>query len=132
MLVSKIFSFSYNVLYQSHKEFLFLSYIYFVVCKCFQVGLVSKFVVSQRFDIHSQTRLMKTIGGQGSENKENTGYCYFLLFSQCIGVLHGKEVTCLTHNPGVMGSSPTGSGFLVGVPVGKTLQSISLVLVKPG
>ena len=38
MLVTSIFSFSNHVFYQSQKEFLFLSYIYFVVCKCFEPG----------------------------------------------------------------------------------------------
>ena len=36
--VTIIFSFSHNVFYPSQKEFLFWSYIYFVVCKCFQFG----------------------------------------------------------------------------------------------
>ena len=45
MLVTSIFFFSHNVFYQSQKEFLFLSYIYFVVCKCFQFGPVQNFVV---------------------------------------------------------------------------------------
>ena len=35
----------------------------------------------------------------------------------------------LTHNPGFLGSS---LGFLWGMSLGKTLQSYSLVLVKPG
>ena len=49
-----------------------------------------------------------------------------------IGVLHGSVVKCSTCNPGVLGSSGTrSSGFFVGVPLGKTLQSPSLVLVKP-
>ena len=38
MLVTSIFSFSHNVFYQYQKEFLCLSDIYFVVCKCFQLG----------------------------------------------------------------------------------------------
>ena len=45
MLVASIVSFSHNVLYPSQKEFLFLSNIYFVACKCFQFGLVSQFVI---------------------------------------------------------------------------------------
>ena len=40
MLVTSIFSFSRNVFYPFQKEFLFLSYTYFVVCKCFQFGQV--------------------------------------------------------------------------------------------
>ena len=44
----------------------------------------------------------------------------------------GSVVKCLTHNPGVLSSSHTGSsGFFVGVSLGKTLQSPSLVLGKP-
>ena len=46
-----------------------------------------------------------------------------------VGVLRGSVVKCLTRNPGVLGSSRTGSsGFFVGVSLGKTLQSPSLVL----
>ena len=49
------------------------------------------------------------------------------------GVCRGSVVKCLTCNPGVLGSSHTGSfAFFVGVIQGKTLQSRSLVLVKPG
>ena len=40
-------------------------------------------------------------------------------------------VKCLTRNPGILGSSRTGSSeFFAGVSFGKTLQSPSLVLVK--
>ena len=47
-------------------------------------------------------------------------------------VLRGSVVKYLTCNPVVLGSSRTGSsGFFVGVSMGKTLQSPSLVLVKP-
>ena len=47
------------------------------------------------------------------------------------GVLRGSVAYCFTCNPGVLGSSRTGSsGFFVGVSFGKTLQSPSLVLVK--
>ena len=35
-IVTSIFSFSHNVFLPPQKEFLFLSYICFVVCKCFQ------------------------------------------------------------------------------------------------
>ena len=38
MLATSIFSFSCIVFYSSQEEFLFLIYIYFVVCKCFQFG----------------------------------------------------------------------------------------------
>ena len=38
MLVTGIFSFSHRVFYPSQKEFLFSSYIHFVVCRCFQLG----------------------------------------------------------------------------------------------
>ena len=40
MLVTSIFSFSCNVFYLFQQEFLCLGYIYFVVGKCFQYGLV--------------------------------------------------------------------------------------------
>ena len=47
-------------------------------------------------------------------------------------VLRGSVVKCLTRNPGVLGSSSNGSsGFFAGVSLVKTLQSPSLVLVKP-
>ena len=39
------FSFSHNIFHPFQREFLFLSCIYFVVCKCFQSGPVKKFVV---------------------------------------------------------------------------------------
>ena len=56
---------------------------------------------------------------------------YFYLSCQC-WVLHDSVVKCLTRNSGVLGSSLTGpTEFLVGVSLGKTLQSPSLVLVKP-
>ena len=43
--------------------------------------------------------------------EENAGNHHFLLFSQC-WVPHGSVVKCLTRNPGVLGSSCTGSsGF---------------------
>ena len=46
-------------------------------------------------------------------------------------ILRGSELKCLTRNQGVLGLSRTGSsGFFVGVSLGKTLQSPSLVLVK--
>ena len=47
-------------------------------------------------------------------------------------VLRGSVVKCLTRNPGVLGPNRTRfSGCFVGVSLGKTLQSPSLVLVKP-
>ena len=47
-------------------------------------------------------------------------------------VLRGLVVKVLTHNPGVLGLSRTrSSGFFVGVSLGKTLQSPSLVVAKP-
>ena len=55
-----------------------------------------------------------------------------LTLSQTMGVLRGSVVKCLTRNPGVLGSCCTGSsGFFVAVSLGKTLQSPSLLLVKP-
>ena len=48
------------------------------------------------------------------------------------GVRRGSMVKCLNRNTGVLGSSRTGSSeFFAGVSLGKTLQSPSLVLVKP-
>ena len=48
-------------------------------------------------------------------------------------VLHGSLVNCFTRKPGVLGSSCTRSSifFFIRVSLGKTLQSPSLVLVKP-
>ena len=55
-----------------------------------------------------------------------------LFFKVVQGVLHSSVVKCLTRNPEVLGSSRTGSSvFFVGMSLGKTLQSPSLVLVKP-
>ena len=52
--------------------------------------------------------------------------CYFS------GVLRDSLVECLTCNTGVLGVSCTGfSGVFMGVSLGKTVQSPSLVLVKP-
>ena len=50
----------------------------------------------------------------------------------CTRVLRGSVVKCLIRNPVVLGLSRTGSSeFFVGVSLGKTLQSPSLVLMKP-
>ena len=38
MLVNSTFPFSHNVFYQFQKEFMFLSYICFVNCKCLRSG----------------------------------------------------------------------------------------------
>ena len=47
-------------------------------------------------------------------------------------VLRGSVVKCLTRYPGVSDSSRSvSSGFFVGVPLGETTQSPSLVLGKP-
>ena len=40
MLVTSIFSFSHNLFYSPHHKILFLSPIYFVICKCFQFEVV--------------------------------------------------------------------------------------------
>ena len=40
MLVTSIFSFSHNVFYPSQSKFQSFIYIYFVVCKCFNLGTV--------------------------------------------------------------------------------------------
>ena len=45
MPVTNIFSFSHNVFYHSQNKFQFFSYIFIVVCKCFQFGPVQFFVV---------------------------------------------------------------------------------------
>ena len=50
-----------------------------------------------------------------------------------LGILCGSVVKCLTPNPGILGWSHTeSSGSFMGVSLGKTLQSPSLVLVKLG
>ena len=48
----------------------------------------------------------------------------------CICLL-GSVIKYLTRNSGVLDSRRTGSSGFVGVSLGKTLQSPSLVLVKP-
>ena len=45
MLVTSIFSFSHNIYYPSQNKLPYLSYIYLVVCKCFQFGQVYNFVI---------------------------------------------------------------------------------------
>ena len=62
------------------------------------------------------------------------GPCLYnlLLNNQTLDFVRGSVVKCLTPNPGVLGSSCTGSSrFFVGMSLGRTLQSPSLVLVKP-
>ena len=68
MLVSSIFSFFRNVFFQLQKQFLFLSFIYFVVCTCFQFR--------QNFFL---CECVENIVGNG----ENAGNQHFLLFPQC-------------------------------------------------
>ena len=47
-------------------------------------------------------------------------------------VPHGSVLKCLTPNPGVLGSSRTGSsGFFRGIVLGQDTSEPSLVLVKP-
>ena len=57
----------------------------------------------------------------------------FVLSSECsFGVLRGSLVKCLTLNPGVMGSSRTGSPrIFVEMSSGNILHNPKLVLVKP-
>ena len=40
MLVTSIFSFSYDVFYPSQNKIQFLNQVYFFICKCFQFGPV--------------------------------------------------------------------------------------------
>ena len=99
------------------KNFCFLSYNHFVVCKCFQFGKEFK------------TLSRKPIGNIVGRDK-NVRNQHFLLFP--CRLLCASIVKCLTHNPWVLGSSCTGSsGLLMRVSLGKILQSPSLVLVKP-
>ena len=52
-------------------------------------------------------------------------------FCHYVGVLPASVVECLTHNPGFLGSSHTGSsGVFMGLSLDRTLQNLSLVLVK--
>ena len=78
--------------------------------------------------------LLTTLGKKSFENiveKKKMRVTSLYFFFQW--VLRGSVVKCLTSNPGVLGSSSTGSsGIFEGVSLGKTLQSPSLVLVKPG
>ena len=66
---------------------------------------------------------------------EHPYVCPFIL---CLSVRHkswgprGSVVKCLTRNPGVLGSSHTGSsGFFRGSVLGQDTSAPSLVLVKP-
>ena len=45
MLVTSIFSYSHNVFYPSKNIFQLSNHIYFIICKCFQLGPVLIFVV---------------------------------------------------------------------------------------
>ena len=66
------------------------------------------------------------------EKVEDAGYQCFLLFPQCFRVPRGSVVKCLTRNPGVLGSSLTGSsGYFRGSVLGQDTSEPSLVLVKP-
>ena len=47
-VVTSIFFFSYNVFYCFQNKFQFLGYVYFVVYKCFEFGLIQNFVVCLR------------------------------------------------------------------------------------
>ena len=57
-----------------------------------------------------------------------TLYYGILIFNYPQGSLPGSVVECLTRNPGIYHTRS--SWFFVGVSLGKTLQSPSLVLVK--
>ena len=51
---------------------------------------------------------------------------------RCQRIPRGSVVKCLTHNPGVLGSSSTkSSGFFRGSILGQHTSEPSLVLVKP-
>ena len=55
----------------------------------------------------------------------------FLYKLQLHGVLHCLVVKCLTHNPGDLDSSHTGSVWFMEFSLTMTIQSPGLVLVKP-
>ena len=68
ILVTGIFSFSHNVFYSIKDRNHHLSYIYFVVCKCFQLGLIQNFVVRERIKAFStQSTLVMTLGQKSFE-----------------------------------------------------------------
>ena len=48
MPVTGIFSISHHVFYPSHNKYHFFLYIYFVICKCFELGQVKNFAVWER------------------------------------------------------------------------------------
>ena len=52
-----VISLSHNVVYPSEKEFLSLNYIYFVVCKCFEFGLVLKFYFGEELKVFTDYNL---------------------------------------------------------------------------
>ena len=68
MLVTSIFSFSYNVFYQSQNEFQFLNYIYFVVCKCSQYGPVLKKMFGEELNCNFLTIREMTIPDHIKDN----------------------------------------------------------------
>ena len=114
LLVTSNFSLSHSVFYTYGKLPAIFIKSKIVVCKLFQFGSVC--ILSFRKGLRK-------------------GHCYCrstIKLYVLLGVLHGLVVRCLTRNPGVLSSSCTGSfGFFLEVSLGKTLQSPSLVLVKP-
>ena len=49
----KHFSFPHNVFYPYQNKFQFLANIYFLVCKCLQLGLVQNFVIGEELTSHT-------------------------------------------------------------------------------
>ena len=78
MLVTRIFSFSHEVLYPSQNKFQFFRHIYFVVCKCFQSWIwdQSKILLCGR-ELNEETsdRIENIL-----EKGENASNLYFLNF----------------------------------------------------
>ena len=58
MLVTSIFSFSYNVFYPSKKQILILSHIYFFVCRSFEFELAYKNLLFGKVEINLSPRML--------------------------------------------------------------------------
>ena len=106
---------------------------------CTGCGDVKEITLYMANNNHSTSTVIYALPGNGYVYKlfsnRESGFSLQRLYSSPYSlrrVLHGSVVECLTRNPGVLGSSRTGSsGFFVGVSLSNTLQSPSLVLMKP-
>ena len=134
LLVTSNFFFSHSVFYPFGEV---------VVYKLFQFGRVNNLSPLELLSViwlilldwyTTHPAFLLTFESTCYEKSLKNFFFFFFFFfwggGRC--VLRGSVVKCLTRNSGVLGSRHTGSSeFFVGVSLGQTLQSPSLVLVKP-